>query len=260
MTPQTLRGIASDGSTVAAVGTGGAVVSWPAKDPRRSAGDLLGHPDHVAGHRDRWNGTWVTGGSGGVVLTSTDLRTWDRHSIGSDGDIFAIAYGAGHFVAVTDIGGIATSADGITWTTTRQSDGLWLWGVTFGPGGFLAVGADGTALLSPDGSTWTAGCAPHARNGRNFAEFGDEVGAGDDPLADLGGLVLGIVLDGLGCSAPAARSLIVTLPSARSLEPTMTAAAALRRSAYFICAFMPDEPRYISARMPAWRSSLVIFW
>ena len=35
---------------------------------------------------------------------------------------------------------------------------------------------------------------------------------------------------------------------------------ALRLSAYFICAFMPDEPRYISARMPALRSACVIFW
>ena len=33
-----------------------------------------------------------------------------------------------------------------------------------------------------------------------------------------------------------------------------------RRSAYFICAFMPDVPRYISARMPALRSSVVMRW
>ena len=31
-------------------------------------------------------------------------------------------------------------------------------------------------------------------------------------------------------------------------------AGAPRLSAYFICAFMPAVPRYISARMPAWRS------
>jgi hypothetical protein len=155
VTGQTLRGIASDGSTVAAVGTGGAVVSWPAKDPARARASYSGTPITLLAIA-KGGRTWVTGGSGGIVLSSSDLRRWDEHSIGSDGDIFAIAYGAGRFVAVTDIGGIATSVDGVTWTTTRQSDGLWLWGVTYGPGGFLAVGADGTALLSPDGSTWAA--------------------------------------------------------------------------------------------------------
>jgi hypothetical protein len=155
VTPQTLRGIASDGTTTVAVGTGGTVVSWPVKNPSAARAAYAGVPITLLGIA-KGNGTWVTGGSGGVVLTSSDLRSWDEHSAGSDGDIFSIAYGAGHFVAVTDIGGIATSPDGVTWTTTRQSDGLWLWGVTYGPSGFLAVGANGTALQSPEGSTWTA--------------------------------------------------------------------------------------------------------
>src|SRR5690606_35771397 len=75
----------------------------------------------------------------------------------------------------------------------------------------------------------------------------------------LAALYWALSLMALAASAPATRSLMVTRPSARSFEPTITAAAALRRSAYFICAFIPDEPRYISARIPAWLSSLVIF-
>ncbi len=52
----------------------------------------------------------------------------------------------------------------------------------------------------------------------------------------------------------------MTSPASRSFEPWMMTAGALRRSAYFICAFMPEEPRYISARIPALRRSETIFW
>src|SRR5690606_6182242 len=60
--------------------------------------------------------------------------------------------------------------------------------------------------------------------------------------------------------APRARSLICTSPLARSSPPWMTTQGAPRRSAYFICAFMPAPPRYISALMPATRNSETIFW
>ena len=43
--------------------------------------------------------------------------------------------------------------------------------------------------------------------------------------------------------APAIRSLIWTSPARRSFEPWITATGARRRSAYFICAFMPAAPR-----------------
>ncbi|HEX4017741.1 MAG TPA: hypothetical protein VHX15_13485 [Frankiaceae bacterium] len=154
VTPQTLRGIASDGKSTVAVGTGGTVVSWPAGEPGAAQVSYSGVPITLLGIADG-GGTWVTGGSGGTVLTSTDLHSWDEHSTGTDGDIFAIAYGAGHFVAVTDIGSIITSTNGISWTSTRAADGLWLWGATYGVDGFIAVGANGTVLQSPDGLTWS---------------------------------------------------------------------------------------------------------
>jgi hypothetical protein len=37
--------------------------------------------------------------------------------------------------------------------------------------------------------------------------------------------------------------LTVTVPAASSSEPMITAAGLKRRSAYFICAFIPAEPR-----------------
>src|SRR5690606_20663676 len=60
--------------------------------------------------------------------------------------------------------------------------------------------------------------------------------------------------------APATRSLIWTSPLARSSPPWMKTQGAPRLSAYFIWAFMPEPPRYISARMPALRRSDTIFW
>src|SRR5690606_6934046 len=42
---------------------------------------------------------------------------------------------------------------------------------------------------------------------------------------------------------PRARSLICTTPRLRSSSPWMTTAGLLRRSAYFIWAFIPDSPR-----------------
>ena len=50
--------------------------------------------------------------------------------------------------------------------------------------------------------------------------------------------------------APSIRSLICTSPRATSSPPWMTTQGLPRLSAYFICAFMPAVPRYISARMP----------
>src|SRR4029453_17993939 len=60
--------------------------------------------------------------------------------------------------------------------------------------------------------------------------------------------------------APATRSLISTSPLARSLLPWMTTHGAPRLSAYFICAFIPALPRYISARMRACGRDCAILW
>ena len=154
-TEETLRGIASGGGSVVAVGTGGTVVSWPAGEPGAAAVHPTGADVTLLGAA-YGHGTWVVGGSGGSIFTATDLTRWTRRVSQSDGDIFAMAYGDGRFVAVTDIGGILTSPDGITWTSTRAPDGLWLWGIAYGADGFVATGANGTVLQSTNGQTWLA--------------------------------------------------------------------------------------------------------
>ena len=154
-TDETLRGIASGGGNVIAVGTGGTVVSWPATQPAAAVVHPTGADVTLMGAAFG-AGTWVVAGSSGSIFTATDPSRWTRRVSKTDGDIFAMAYGDGRFVAVTDTGGILTSPDGVTWTTTRAPDGLWLWGIGYGPGGFVATGANGTVLQSADALTWVS--------------------------------------------------------------------------------------------------------
>ena len=54
---------------------------------------------------------------------------------------------------------------------------------------------------------------------------------------------------------PELEATVAARVAAISSPPSMIAAGDRRLSAYFIWAFMPDDPRYISARMPDERSS-----
>jgi len=153
-TGETLRGIASDGSTTVAVGTGGAVRSWPAGRPDTPVAHAVGSDVTLLGVAFG-AGVWVVAGGGGSVFASTDLATWTHPAAVTDGDVFAVAYAAGRFVAVTDLGGIVTSADGATWSVARPEDGAWLWDVTFGNDMFVATGGGGLVLTSPDAATWS---------------------------------------------------------------------------------------------------------
>ena len=66
---------------------------------------------------------------------------------------------------------------------------------------------------------------------------------GNRELRRTGGLPLGVGADGLGGLRALDQVLDLDLPRSRSFEPWMTTQGLLRLSAYFICAFMPDEPR-----------------
>lgn len=74
-------------------------------------------------------------------------------------DIYAVAYGAGLFVAVGTNGDIQTSPDGITWTSRASPLGVgsFLYNVAFANGVFVASGqhTGPVFLTSPDGITWT---------------------------------------------------------------------------------------------------------
>ena len=103
------------------------------------------------------------GGGDGTILTSADGVNWTNRSSGTTDDLYGIAYGSGHYVAVgysaVGWGSIFTSADGIDWTNSIWEGTLWpLYGAVYGTyanGEFVAVGQGGNILSSADGATWT---------------------------------------------------------------------------------------------------------
>ena len=100
-------------------------------------------------------GSFVAVGDMGEILTSPDGITWTERDSGTEKDLRGVAYGAGTFVAVGDKGEILTSPDGITWTEMTSGAEKDLLGVAYGNGRFVAVGSYGEILTSPDGITWT---------------------------------------------------------------------------------------------------------
>jgi hypothetical protein len=68
----------------------------------------------------------------------------------------SMAYGNGHYVAVSAYQGAMYSTDGITWTAvTLQAHNDGFYNVTFGGGLFMAIGQSGAVATSTDGTSWT---------------------------------------------------------------------------------------------------------
>jgi hypothetical protein len=113
---------------------------------------------------------WIAAGSnasGGVLLTNENFdasgSTWTSRVVSafSGGEIYAVAYGGGKFVAVGKIpagGVISTSTDGITWSPSKIniSISFIITGVAYANDMWVAVGLPGGIILtSNDGNTWT---------------------------------------------------------------------------------------------------------
>ena len=85
-----------------------------------------------------------------ISHASADGITWTSRTSASDNDWYAVTYGNGLFVAVSNSGTgnrVMTSPDGITWTSrTSAADKQW-WSVTYGDGLFVAVSDTGTDNL-----------------------------------------------------------------------------------------------------------------
>ena len=72
------------------------------------------------------NGTFVTVGESGTILTSSDGVTWTSRTSGTSDKIREVTYGNSSFVTVGDNGTILTSTDGTSWTlrTSGTSEDL----------------------------------------------------------------------------------------------------------------------------------------
>ncbi len=74
-------------------------------------------PQHPSLRGVFWSGsTFVTVGTNGTILTSTDGATWHERKSGTDHDLLGVAYNSLLFVVVGD-GIILTSQDGKHWST-----------------------------------------------------------------------------------------------------------------------------------------------
>jgi len=98
----------------------------------------------------------------GVILTSPNARDWTEQTQTGAPEfaqrLYAIAWGAGRFVAVGNGGTVITSTNGLFWTrlanlTRPTGAALNLRGVRFVNGRFLALG-NFYAFQSADGLTW----------------------------------------------------------------------------------------------------------
>jgi|GEM_PF-3888702 WD40 repeat protein len=112
-------------------------------------------------------GAFYTGGSEGVLLTSTDARTWVQRDIGNTNYLDASAVGGGKIVVH---GGeyLAVSADGLAWSQVPQPNTDGVAAMTFGSGVFVALGFAGSIATSTDGANWVL--RREADGWENFSE------------------------------------------------------------------------------------------
>lgn len=161
-----VSGLASNGTTYVAVGTGdyGSDEIWTSADAtawtRRENPDPLhralssvtfGGGRFVAvSYLDMYVGSDVP-----AILTSSDGMAWTLQSPGQNqADLLGVAYGNGLYVAVGSGGTILTSPDAATWTQRETPTTAQLNAVAFGSGLFVAVGDGRTVLTSTDGTEW----------------------------------------------------------------------------------------------------------
>jgi hypothetical protein len=111
------------------------------------------------------DGTYITGGSAGIILRSYDGNIWETENTGRALDVRQLIYAGGQFVAAAAgfrTGGILISPNGRNWTAPYTGDDNYMQGVTYGNGLYVAVGGDwlqaaapGIIITSSDGTNWT---------------------------------------------------------------------------------------------------------
>jgi hypothetical protein len=161
-----LNALATNGTTLVAVGDGGRVytttdaITWTA-----AAGLPAGFTSNLYGVAySSYTGMWVVVGASGALLTSVDAINWTSGSSGVTDNLNGITASTGNvIVAVGDNGTIisnstmSTTAAG-TWSapTVGAAPGNALYAVRTDSLQFLAVGQGGVAYTSLDGATWAS--------------------------------------------------------------------------------------------------------
>jgi hypothetical protein len=182
-----LRGVASGGNTLVAVGVGVDNISpvvYSSQYSPTSTGGITAWTQALTLPVGLTNSLaaivfdstrFVALGINGSVITSSDSVTWKvATAVNAGVALNGIAYGAGTYVVVGDGGYIATNTtasnnpgtNNPSSTTSEIITGAWvaqtsgttqdLYSVAYVNGDFIAVGALGTLLTSHNGVTWTA--------------------------------------------------------------------------------------------------------
>lgn len=104
------------------------------------------------------NSTYITVGSSGTILTSTDGVSWTARTSGVSTALNSIAFGNGMYVIAGSSNVILTSTNLSTWTTRASGHSVTtisLSVVEYLNGNFVMTGSAGTILTSTDGISWT---------------------------------------------------------------------------------------------------------
>jgi photosystem II stability/assembly factor-like uncharacterized protein len=165
-TTNTLRNIASSGSTYLLAGAGvlkttsSVTGPWTTDVTQGSTANLAA----IARY-----GEYVAVGSTGTILSSTDGLNWvDRTNPAlTTANLHGVAVNTSIYVAVGDAGTVVTSTDAAAWSpavSVPVATALYdvAWSSTYSL--FIAVGAGGVILTSGDGSTWTSVTSPDSHD------------------------------------------------------------------------------------------------
>ena len=121
-------------------------------------------------------GILMAGGDNGTILKSEDTITWTQLASGTTARLNGGAFStSGTFILVGSGGTVVTSTDlGVNWTTPTTGVIQDLYGATFGtnPSRFIAVGAQGTLLVGESGSDWSQFAANLTTNSLRSVAFG----------------------------------------------------------------------------------------
>ncbi|MCP3950900.1 MAG: hypothetical protein GY697_01560 [Desulfobacterales bacterium] len=101
-------------------------------------------------------GKYVLVGRAGTIFISSKRATAGLTSSSTNENLFSIAYGNDHFIAVGNYGTVARSTDGINWTATNlaEAGATGFRGVAFGNNTFICVGGGSVFYSLDNGSTW----------------------------------------------------------------------------------------------------------
>jgi len=103
--------------------------------------------------------TWMSGGSGGIELSTDNGLTWTKTTATPTGQWHRVAYGAGRFVAVASNSNQAISSEdpgANGWNTHNLSGSSTNWrALEYANGIFMTGNSGGEIRKSTDGTTWT---------------------------------------------------------------------------------------------------------